>query len=366
LFHTNSDVGNLKEFALYRSDSLTFGYQKVQVVAPVRNAFAFNVSSELLNGDRQYYMVAAVSQDSDTTWSYPWYFFTLDQKPPERPIGLVGEIGDSGVVFLRWKPNSERDIRGYRVFMANDLKEEFVEVTAEFVDDTTFYDTLSLRNLSSEVYYKIAAVDRNYNNSDYSDWILLLKPDTIPPVPAVFKSYVVSDTGIVLTWVNSTSDDLQFNKLVRFSWDGGVDTLLRWEHDSCIRFVDSIGLVPGQMRYAILTCDEVPNIRQSHELYVQYELGYRKIQAIINAEVDREKKLILLTWQNEKDDIYSIDVYRSINTGPFKQIGSIFEKFEFGFEDIDLRINNSYTYKIRVTYQSGISSKMSSPLTVIY
>ena len=50
-------------------------------------------------------------------------------------------------------------------FWANSLREEFVESTTHFVENTTYSDTISLRNLSSEIYYQIRAVDLNYNNS---------------------------------------------------------------------------------------------------------------------------------------------------------------------------------------------------------
>ena len=366
LFHTDSDIGNLKEFALYSSDSLNFGYEKIQVIAPVRNTYSFDAMSKLLTGDRQHYKVAAVSQDSDTTWSYPQYFFTLDQEPPEKPVGLAGEISDSGVVFLRWNPNTDGDIRGYRVFMANDLKEEFVEVTKDFVEDSLFMDTLPLRNLTSEVYYKIAAVDRNYNNSDYSDWVLLLKPDTIAPVPCVFTNYTVTDSGVVLSWINSTSSDVKQNKLVRIDVDGRTDSIWSWQLNSYTHFVDSIGLMPGQLTYFIQTHDEVPNYARSQYLSVQYELGYRASPDLLKAEVDRKSKQIVLTWEVKGEELYSVDIYRSFNDEPLKLIASVLEKFESGYKDVYLQINNTYTYKIKATYKSGVSSRISDSVSVKY
>ena len=366
LFNNDSDIGNLKDFFLYRSDSMFHSYEQLETTKPDRNYFTFIYQSKLFSGDKNYFKVAAVSQDQDTAWSYPYYFFTLDQEPPSSPTGLNGEINDSGVVSLRWNHNTETDIRGYRVFMSNSLKEEFVEAWNRFVTDSVFFDTLSLNNLTSEVFYKVSAVDLNFNNSSYSEIIKLEKPDTIPPVPCVFKNYIQSDSGISLVWVNSTSSDVSKNQLIRRK--GAEEVLIvKWKEDSSNSTVDNLDLVPGKYEYQIRTEDMKGNSSVSSILSINYEPGYRKVVDSVYAEVDRLKKEVHLNWSlSNPNDIYSVQVYRKKGDEKFRLLKTIRTNLNSGFTDKDLSINNVYHYKVKMIYKSGVSSKLSEAVEVLY
>lgn len=363
-FPPENSKEQVQEFALFRSDSMNFGYQQLASNANENGKFNFSSTSKFLSGDRHYYKVAAVSVDNDTSWSYPYYFFTLDQEPPSKPVGLVGSINDSGIVFLNWKANPENDIRGYRVFKANSLREEFMEMTSYFVEDSSWLDTLSLNNLTSEVYYKISAVDQNYNNSPFSDWIELLKPDTIPPVPAVLKSYNIDSSGISLRWVNSSSDDWARANLIRLK-DSEFDSILNWSNDSVNSYTDNTLDQQGSYCYIIYAYDKAGNQSESSKLYVNYELGYRIFNSKLVAIVDRREKEIKLSWEPQTD-VYSIKIYRKKNDGNFRLLKTVYELSEDVYVDEDLSINNNYSYKIQVTYSSGHSSKLSDAVTVEY
>ena len=104
---------------------------------------------------------------------------------------MEGLIDSNSVAKITWTAPNDKDLQGYRVFRSNSLKEEFVEKTTKPDLTTTYLDTLDLNNLTSEVYYFVRAVDQNYNNDENTEPILLLKPDTIPPVPGVIKAYEV-------------------------------------------------------------------------------------------------------------------------------------------------------------------------------
>ncbi len=365
LFHGESDIGNLSEFALYRSDSLFSGYEKLSSVLPERNLFSFTVTSATSTGVRAYYKVAAVSKDQDSAWSYPQYFFTLDQEPPSKPTGLKGTISDSGIVSLSWLPNPDKDLLGYRVFKANHLREEFTEVTTDFTTGTGFRDTLSLRNLTSEVYYRISAVDANYNNSAYSAPVLLLKPDTIPPVPCVFTSYAVIPEGIRLSWVNSPSDDVQKNLLLRLNPDGTETEIAHWPADSLKTFDDFRLSDQARYVYRIQTSDEKPNTRISESLAVHFELGYRPAPDSLTAVVNRVEKTISLQWR-AVPGTYQTEIYRRKNDGPLLLIKTLVGPEVTKFEDSDLSINNRYMYCIKVVLESGVSSKLSLEIGVDY
>jgi len=363
-FVHNSKSNELTRFLLFRSDSLQFGYQFLSEQKNFDNTFEFVSSVPVESGDQYYYKVAALSADNDTVYSFPFYFFTLDQVPPQIPLGLSGEISDSGIVSLTWILNPEKDIRGYRIYRSNDLKEEFVEVTKFYCESTIFYDTLSLDNLTSKIYYKIVAVDLNFNNSKRSDPVLLLKPDTIPPVPSIFLEYSVKSNGVDLVWVNSTSEDLAKSVLLRI--DGYLtDTLLYWQ-DSTYHFIDTTGIPGKSYEYIIIVSDRSNNLSDTARLSVNYETGVRSGVSDIKSIVNREEKTITTTWNLPKDEIYSIQIYRAKNDEPFRLIRTIRDKSATSFIDKDLSINNTYKYKIKIVYKSGISSILSDAVRVAY
>jgi uncharacterized protein len=367
LFNNDGDIGNLKEFILFRSDSMFFGFEAVARLEPDRNNFLFEYQSALYSGDRNYFKVAAISQDDDTSYSYPYYFFTLDQEPPTVPTGLEGMVNNSGKVVLRWNKNPESDIRGYRIFMANALHEEFMEVTKVFEEDTVFPDSLGLYNLTSEVYFRMAAVDMNYNNSDFSEIVKLDKPDTIPPVPCVFKSYHQEKNGIGLKWINSSSGDAVKNVLLRSDKNEMLTPIAEWTKDSIRRWIDSVGVDPGQLIYEIHTFDEQDNLGKSELLTVQFEPGYRAGIDSLSAKVNREDKVVELKWSQVKPgEIYSVQIYRKKSEGKFRLIKTLRKEFESGYLDKDLSINNRYIYKVKLVYKTGHSSKMDNLVEVMY
>lgn len=328
------------------------------------NQFRFNLSVPLSSGDRYYYKVEAISPDNDTVSSFPYYFFTLDQIPPSVPEGLDGFINDSGVVFLHWKPNPEKDIQGYRVYRSNSLKEEFVEVTKFFCTDSLFNDTLRLDNLTSTVFYKVAAVDDNFNNSKISAPVALIKPDTIAPVSALFKDYLITAAGVQLSWINSTSDDLSRNQLIRVG-EARTDTILNWKDTSAV-FIDSTCALGKTYEYFIVSFDKANNFNLSPFLRVNYETGIRPSVSNIDANVDRQSKTIKITWDLPQEEIYSIQIYRAKSDEEMRLIKTIRDKECIEFVDKDLYINNSYSYKIKIVYKTGINSILSEEVIVVY
>jgi fibronectin type 3 domain-containing protein len=244
------------------------------------------------------------------------------------------------------------------------LKEEFVEATKVFCTDSVFYDTLSLNNLTSEIYYRIVAVDLNYNNSKKCEPVKLMKPDTITPVSAVFTDYLSDKKGVHLTWNNSSSKDVAQSFLIRKK-DLLIDTLLHWS-DTTSHFIDSTGINGEKYSYFILTIDQSQNKTASAELNVYFETGTRVGVTDLNYKVNRELKQIELSWKLPQQEIYSVQIYRAKNDNGFILYKTLRDPKAMTFIDKDLSMNNTYRYKIKVVYKSGASSILSEIIEVIY
>lgn len=362
-FYEGAEDEEIAEFIFMRSDKIDGVYAELDRAAGIEKTFTFNHTTDKSSGDRHYFKVAAVSPDGDTAYSYPYYHFSLDQEPPGIPENLEGIVDSNGVAKITWTAPEDNDLLGYRVFRSNTLKEEFVEKTTELKLETTYYDTLDLHNLTSEVYYYVRAVDQNYNNGENTEAILLLKPDTIPPVPSAFKEFKVKETGVYLKWANSSSSDLAEQHLIR-EYQNRRDTVLSFlnETDTMLDMSGRLGLT---YQYYLEASDRSGNVARSKSLNITYEIGYRPGPKIEKAEADLDEKQILLAWETIMEPIYSIQIYRAKNDGKFRLHKTLRENVS-QFEDDELLINNEYHYKIKITYDSGISSKMSEVVTVMF
>lgn len=356
--------GEISEYLLYRSDKVDSGYVLVDKKALNSKTVEFVYKANLLSGDRHYFKAAAVSPDLDTAWSFSYYHFSLDQEPPAMPTDLKGTISDSGVVYLTWTPPSDQDLRGYRVMRSNSLKEEFIEVTHFLSTATYFRDTLPLNNLTSEIYYRMRAVDLNYNNSPLTEPILILKPDTIAPVPSLIHDYKVESDGIFIAWANSQSEDLSTQFIIR-STPNQRDTILIFKNEAS-EFRDSSCVLGTRYSYQIVTVDKSGNMSYSDPISITFETGLRPGPSNLAGKVDRSAKNITLTWQiPQEQEIYSIQIYRAKNDGKLR-LYKTFRESITSFEDKDLNPNNTYYYKIKIIYQSGHSSKMSEAVELVY
>lgn len=162
-----------------------------------------------------YMKVVAVDKQGNKLRSQSVLAQAIDSIPPAKPLGLEGQIDSLGVVHLKWKPNIEPDLAGYRLLRANTEKEEFVDVFNDRFQDVFATDTLSFSLGNKKVYYRIVAEDFRFNRSDFSDVVILDKPTHEPPTAPVFRDYSSKDGTIALYWINSTSDDVTQHTLKR-------------------------------------------------------------------------------------------------------------------------------------------------------
>jgi len=352
---------NVKEIHLLRSQNKDSDYSMVESVSYKDSLYTFSVDEEK-TGDQYYYKIIAINKD-DTISSVPYYFFTLDQEPPSAPTSVAGVIDSNGVVKLNWNASIDDDIRGYKIYRANTKKEEFVEKTTELFTTLNFTDTLALNNLTSDVYYYVQAVDLNFNQSPNSDTILIIKPDTIAPIPCIIKDVQIDGGKLKILWINSDSEDLKQSSLLRFSNDG-MDTLTTWKKENN-EFIDSNISAGQNYRYQIITSDKSNNQILSNEINRFYEPGYRKEIDNFIGKVDLERKSIVLSWDKPQAEIYSYQIYRGKGDEkilPLKTLRNIDQNM---YEDSNVRLNNKYVYTIKYVNQSGIHS-IPAKIEIIY
>lgn len=312
-----------------------------------------------------YYRIKGITKQGQEILSFPYFAQLADTIAPASPTALKGSVDSAGIATLTWHANTEPDLLGYRVFRANSLKEEFVEVTKTIINHPSFADTTTLHTLSPRIYFKVIAVDKNYNTSPYSSPVLLKRPDTIPPSAALFTKVIRTDTAIRLNWYNSSSEDAIQYTLYRINTKDSMRLqVASWDSTQLISvFIDTAVRQGNTYYYELITRDDAGNeaIETSGDVY--FESGSRPPISTWMAE--KQNARIVLHWSYPIPDVKQYRIYRAKNNNLFTlyttRPGTVNE-----FTDNTLFTGNVYKYKISAVLHGDVKSAMSRVIEVIY
>jgi uncharacterized protein len=351
-------------FKIGRSNIAEGPYKDVNSVLIQKNVRDFSDETSFYN---TYYVVRAVdTQGREVSRSFPYLVQIEDTTPPAIPLGLKGEVDKNGLVRLSWNANTDADLLGYRVFQANTMAEEFTEVTKDILVTPLFVDSLKLKVLNKDVFFKIVAVDKNFNPSEYTSPVKLKRPDIVPPVPPVFTSADVQDGKVVLKWDNAANDDAATMELVRIEKeDKTTRTISSWKAPVFgSSYMEPFLTLGKTYRYKLTLTDSAGNKSETLSGEIFYETGVRKPVQGLQSAIDREKKSITLSWKNEGQATKCF-VYRKKNGGAI----TLYQTLEgniTSFTDRGMTANNTYTYQVQVVFPKGIKSLISEEHVVKY
>lgn len=314
-----------------------------------------------------YYIVVGVDKSgNEVTQSFPFLIQVEDNTPPVTPAGLKGSISKDGFVKLDWTANTDNDFLGYRVFKANAPTEEFVEVTRTLLFKPAYVDTIKVKVLNRKIYYRVVAVDRNYNNSEFSPILTLSKPDLVAPVEPIFTKAEIVNSTISLRWINSTSPDVAKVELIRLEKEDRINRVVKtWSGIKPEDTYVDLSPTPGKTYlYKVAVYDSSGNVTEANSPHLYFETGHRNAVSDVKAEVDRDKRLVKFQWKNPGVGTKSV-IYRRKNDEPLVIYKTLEGNVE-SFEDKSITINNRYTYRVQVIFDKGIKSNLSEEINVIY
>ncbi|MDR7212240.1 fibronectin type III domain-containing protein [Flavobacterium piscis] len=316
-----------------------------------------------------YFTISVVGKNNQRLTSQSMLVQPVDSIPPAKPTGLEGVIDSLGVVKLKWKPNQEKDLRGYRILKANNTGEEFVDIYHQSYVGNNYKDSVSLKMTNSKVYYRIAAEDMRFNISDPSDILVLDKPDKIPPAAPIFKDYDNKDGKVHLKWIRSYSEDVVGYSLRRREKGQEKWQEIKQINDTIQEFTDDKVENKKTYQYAILAKDK-SNLWSSldHSTITVQVLDFTPVKIItfLQGVPDRENKKIILTWSyaKNKGKITGLSIYKNIKGTPptlWRELrGDVFT-----LEDKNLKINQELEYHFIPNLESDSPAKAET-LTVIY
>lgn len=316
-----------------------------------------------------YYVIQAVDTAFNVSSSIPAAVTLIDTIPPSAPVWLSGEIDSLGVVRLEVERNPERDLMGYRLFRSNDPEHEFSVIFEGFVDNdslqdqipTVFTDSVTLNSLTPRIYYKLRALDFNFNQSGSSEIMTIERPDTIPPTTPVFKSVVSHTDSIELYFVLSESRDVERHHLYRKTdiqapWD--IYSLLDNDQRS---FTDTLANKGITYFYSMRAIDHSGNHSDfSRPVFGKaYDDGVRP--GVENLSIELLDGMAVLSWDypHLSDETYFV-IYKSNNNG---RLVHFRRTPDLWFRD-QLHADVESIYAVKVITGDGGESLMSDTVTL--
>lgn len=344
-------------FRILRSTKSDQGYLPVSVDL---SSSARNFIDTLPLGTA-YYEVQALNDRNLLLVSFPVLAQGIDTIPPAPPVGFVAEADTSGKVVLHWKRNTEADIYGYRIYRANARFEEFSQITVSPVRDTSYVDHINLKTLTKKVYYKLMAIDNRQNHSVFSQIFEVARPDIVPPVPPVIKNIKSSSKGITLQWVNSTSNDVASQAIMRREQNNNKWERLAEISDSVSWYTDTAATVGILYQYTLRATDSA-GLNSPVEQIVSGKRQQANGKIELKAKADRSKGNIILTWSPIKNE-GKYTIYRGVN-GALPETYAAVNGGSGSFSDKGIRPEDTYVYLVK--YLNDHTINMSNSITVKY
>jgi len=307
-----------------------------------------------------YLIVKAVSKEGISRTSFPYLYQMEDSIPPGIPTGLSASVDSAGRVELKWLPNPEKDLLGYKVFRTMIKGTEHAVLVDTVWYGTVYRDTLDLKLMNRKVYYAVTALDFRFNQSKLSADVEVVKPDIIPPTAPVFADYKLSTGSVELFWVSPVEEDLREIKLMRKPAVGEWTEIFHTSGKTIKSYKDDKVEADKKYSYKLVAIDSAGlKSPEAQILSVQtLPVINRKTITALDFDIDRNKRLIYLRWQvSEKVAVKSIEIFRGTSEEPMS-IYKVLDGKTRDMLDNDLLINTKYKYGVRAVLSNGTYSEI--------
>lgn len=298
-----------------------------------------------------YYRILAVDTAKNYSYSNSSYVFESDQVPPEPPHNLYAEIDTLGIVSLNWAFDSTDAIIGYKVFFANQEDHVFTAVS-NIIKVNEFTDTVSLKSLSEYIYYKVVAIDQNYNHSKMSAAIKVHRPDTIPPPEPVILNYAIKKSKITIYWSDLNITDLKKYKIFRKK-AGDKDYL--WLGETLLNsFTDSMNLLSNTAYQYSITAIDHSGLNSLPSFPVTIRTAQTTPDENIAIQRQAENEQLYLIWNASSHSVARYLIYEKKN-GFYTNTSSV-----SGTQNRYLisKENEKTGFAIKILYTNGAESEL--------
>jgi len=311
-----------------------------------------------------FYAVYTYDTAGNYAMSTPVMAVWEDTEPPAVPEGLTGRIDTFGNVFLMWEPGEEPDLHGYRVYVSHAKDREFLQVTHDIARQNYYFDSTRLQVLNEKIYYRIVALDNNFNPSGYSEILTLKRPDVMPPSAPVITGFSGRGTEVELQWIPSSSGDVSAQEIWRTDDKGDAQRVTKMGPEAVV-FQDTTTKPRRKYSYQVRALDEANLFADSRALVVQSGAVSQRegILDLARTQVQGEDKEALRWNTGDRREISGFQLFRQTKTEglrPLRRLGTA----QF-FWPIPASMTGD-SFALQIIYMDGSRSALSAvaaPLT---
>ncbi len=364
---------HLEGFELYRARKKQGPFLKLNPTSLKAMDRSYIDTSPFTSG---YYKVIAKDIYGHKYESYSKLGQLQDETPPAPPTGLAGTLNKDGKVSLSWNPSPEHDLMGYRVFRSNQKDGYYNQVTSYFTRDTFYTHLVDMSTTSSTIYYKVIALDFRENYSEKSTFCEVIRPDLIPPIAPVMKQVLPTEEGILLSWISSTSQDIQQHQIQRKKTsDEDWRPIFEWPASASIAQYKDVKLDLRQdYLYRVVAFDSLGLTSHSKVITAsQLDKGWRSGVENFQVKQVADQAGVLLDWTYLSNPaLYQFIIYRGKEGEPLRTLHTIWlddEALKYGlpagalkayqYQDKETKEKQVYNYQIIAKHKDGGQSPLS-------
>ncbi len=307
---------------------------------------------------KNYYKIVSIDSAGNQGFTLPRLAAFRDTFPPAIPTGLKGKVDIDGVVTITWNKNKEEDLRGYHIYRANAEYHMFTLQNSIPIEQAGYSDTITLKTLTEEIFYKVTSVDYQGHLSKFSEVLKLTRPDTIAPFPPSITDYNQEKDHIFFNWTPSRSQDVIKHELYRKVNDKNWALVTDIDYSASI--YKDYKVSPNNLyTYKMIAIDDAM-LKSVEHATVRVKFVDQSLPEIvqINNCTFLDSTLVELTWTGSNDPKNkNIIVYRSINDGPLTVVSRV-EKEQKYVDRISPK--RSYAYAIKQIWNDGKKSGFSN------
>jgi len=316
-----------------------------------------------------YYRVIAQDQGGNQSASFPAKGTIEDYIAPAAPINLAGLVYYDGVVELFWDASPETDLRGYRVFYANQADHDFVLLTPRPIAENYFRDTIPVRSLTQNIYFRVLAEDFAGNRSGYSEVLELTKPDVVPPARPLVLDARQDEENVFIRWTKSPSVDLIAYRIFRKREDQESWTLMRLvepnEVKENLEYSDQPPASAIPYSYIVEAIDKAGN-SSGMSRPVSFRLRGPMLLNLpiqLMASFHESSNSVRLSWNCETGQEHYLLLLRGVNASLLTPLTTL-ESGKDQYIDLNVIAASELSYAIQVVFTDGRKSNPSQVVTV--
>lgn len=362
---THKSSPDLAGFWVSRSNTINTQYIKVNksLLAATATTFVDQIAD---TKGTNHYVVVAVDTAGNEASSLPAYVVMEDTIPPLEPGNVQVKVDSLGIVSIAWDKNTDDDLKGYYVYFANALEHEFSQITTRLLTQNSYSDTITLKSLTKNVYYKVVAVDEHYNHSKFSEAFALKRPDIIRPIAPLIQKIEAKENKIILSWLPSSSNDVIEYQVFRRK-KGEDFTLLKTikaTETKSYLFEDTETEKGTKYEYCLSVTDDskLRSDKSPGRVMLVLSTTKRAKGPIISASFDKEKKINKINWKFSETENFKIAIYRIEGKSGYQLIGFCNSTMPVFLDRVEGK--NKFKYCAKAILKDGRESAWSEEVSV--